>query len=498
MTGPPAQPPFAQPPFARQPVVAAMACYAVLVAALSDGYGFHRDELYFRMLHPALAYVDQPGLTPFLARVFRLIADEPWAVRIPAVIFGTVSIPVVVLITRELGGGRAAQALCAWGYASGTLTLQFGHVLLTASMDLLLWPLITLLVLRAVLRSEARWWLWAGVAVGVSTYNKLLVSLLIISLLAGVLVAGPRRLLLTRPVLLAAGIAVLIAAPLIVYQATHSWPQVTMGRALSQHNAGDTRSQMFPLLLVFLGPPQVPMWFAGVVALLRRPQWRAARFLAVAFPALLVLTFLGGSQVYYPYGLLAVVFAAGCVPTIDFLGRARRWWRPATVIALGVNAVVAVLVALPIIPVTALGSTPIPGINVGVADQVGWPAYARQVAGVWNSLPAADRARAVIVAGNYGEAGSIVRFGRAYGLPRPYSGQNQLYFDARPPDSATVLVVVGGAYYTAVEQFGSCSIRAHLDNGDGVDNEEQGEPVAICRDPRGSWRQMWPHFLHYD
>jgi Dolichyl-phosphate-mannose-protein mannosyltransferase len=187
------------------------------------------------------------------------------------------SLLIVVLITRELGGGRSAQTLCAWGYISG-LPLLFGHVFLTASLDLVFWPLIVLFVVRAVLREEPRWWLWAGVVVGVSTYNKLLVSLLVISLVVGVLLVGPRRLLLSRPVGSAALIALIICAPLIACQATHSWPQVTMGRALSDHNAGDTRTQMWPLMLVFLGPPQVPMWTAGFVALLRRPQWRAVRF----------------------------------------------------------------------------------------------------------------------------------------------------------------------------------------------------------------------------
>jgi hypothetical protein len=169
------------------------------------------------------------------------------------------------------------------------------------------------------------------------------------------------------------------------------------------------------------------------------------------------------------------------------------------VATLAVNAVISMLIALPIVPVSSLGSTPIPAINVASGDQVGWPAYVREVAAVWRSLPAAERAHAVIITGNYGEAGAIVRYGPAMGLPRPYSGQNQLYFDAQPPDSARTAVTVGdNPYSIAREHFGSCEVRGRLDNDVGVDNQEQGEPVAICRDLRGSWRQIWPAFLHYD
>ena len=63
------------------------------------------------------------------------------------------------LITRELGGGRAAQALCAWAYAFAATPLLFGHVMLTSSIDLVVWPLVTLMVIRAVLRADPRWWL---------------------------------------------------------------------------------------------------------------------------------------------------------------------------------------------------------------------------------------------------------------------------------------------------------------------------------------------------
>jgi len=68
-----------------------MAWLAVLPAALlqaavltagSWGYGYHRDELYYRMLPPAWGYVDQPFLTPLLAKVsIRLFGDTVFGLR---------------------------------------------------------------------------------------------------------------------------------------------------------------------------------------------------------------------------------------------------------------------------------------------------------------------------------------------------------------------------------------------------------------------------------
>jgi hypothetical protein len=46
--------------------------------------------------------------------------------------------------------------------------------------------------------------------------------------------------------------------------------------------------------------------------------------------------------------------------------------------------------------------------------------------------------------------------------------------------------------------FNACEVVGRLDNGVGVDNEEQGTPVRICRGRRASWHDLWPSFQHYD
>ena len=322
-------------PLAWWPVATAAASLAVLLTLIGQRYGYHRDELYFRMLPPAWGYTDQPLLTPLLARATQLLADEPWALRIPATVFAVLSVVIVAYLTREVGGGRLAQALAAWGYAYGTFTLNFGHMLMTASADLVVWPLVLLLVIRAVLRQQDRWWWLAGLAVGLSTYNKWLIALLIAAVVGGLLLSGPRKVLVTRAFLGAAGLAVLISLPNLIWQATHGWPQLDMGRALSAHNAETVRLLEIPTLLVMIGPVLFPVCVAGVVALLRRPEWRPVRWLAPATAIMVGLTLVAGSQVHYPYGLVSVIFAVGCVPAAEFARRGpaqlnlspRRWRR---------------------------------------------------------------------------------------------------------------------------------------------------------------------------
>jgi dolichyl-phosphate-mannose-protein mannosyltransferase len=475
-----------------------MAAVAALLTVFSNDYGFHRDELYFRMLEPGWGYVDQGPLTPLLVRFFsEHVADEPWAIHLASTAASVVSLLVVVLITRELGGGRAAQTWCAWAYASATIPLIFGHIMITSSLDLVCWPLATLFIMRAVLRSDDRWWIAAAVVVGLSMYNKFLIAMLLVALAAGLALVGPRRVFRSPWVLGSAALALVIGAPNIIYQLVNSWPELEMGRALADHNAGEVRVQMWPFTAILFGPPVTVIWVAGLVAVWRRPDWRPVRFLAVALPVLLALVFLAGTQVYYPEGLLAVFVAAGAIPVSEFVSRSRPW-RAVLGAFVGLNALVSATIALPLIPVSDLGSTPVPDINQAAQDSVGWPAYVRQVARVYANLTPAEQRRTAVIASNYGEAGAIARYGPGEGIPTVYSPHNELYYQSQPPASADIAVAVGGEIDTFRREFRTCTAEGRLDNLVDVDNEEQGLPIAVCRGPRASWPVIWAALQHYD
>jgi hypothetical protein len=217
--------------------------------------------------------------------------------------------------------------------------------------------------------------------------------------------------------------------------------------------------------------------------------------MTVALPVVVLATVAGGAQFYYPLGILAVLLALGCRFVAEWASsRARR-----VVVAggLALNAVVSAGIALPVVPLTVLGSTPIPDINEVVAESVGWPEYVAQVGDV---VSAARRSgeEPVVVTSNYGEAGALARYGPRHGIESVYSGHNHLWSVARPPGDATSAVFVGGVRPGVREAFDACRVEAELDNGLGVDNEEQGAPVTLCTGLRMPWAGLWPRLAHLD
>jgi hypothetical protein len=472
------------PPVAWRRVALPALLVVVVLTVFSNGYGYDRDELYFAMLKPAWGYVDQPPLTPLVAHGLAALYDGgPWLLRIPASLSAAACLVITALVARELGGDAKAQAWTAWGMATTSAVLLFGHVFLTSSFDLVAWPLVSLLVMRAELRDEPRWWLAAGAVAGLATYNKLLVLLLLAGIALGLALVGPRRRLLSPYVWGGAALTVVLGLPNVIYQLTHDLPQLRMGRALSENNAGDVRVDMWVLLLVLLGPPLAVIWAAGLRALWREPR---VRFFVVVVALVVLFTFVSGAQPHYPVFILPIPFAAGIVAMERHLGRV---W--AALFAL--NGAVSLVLGLPLVPVGSVGATPIPDVNLLAQDSVGWPAYVRQVTGVYDALP--DRGAAAVLTSNYGEAGAMDHY-------RPdvpvYSAQNALYDQARPPDTVRTVVVVGGQYPEARAMFDHCEARARLDNGVGVDSEEQGLPIAVCTGPVAPWAVLWPRLHHLD
>ncbi|GAB3166988.1 ArnT family glycosyltransferase [Amycolatopsis sp. NPDC004378] len=488
------------PRFAALPVGIVVAVQAVVLTALSGRYGFHRDELYFVAAghRPDWGYVDNPPITPWLARASTAVFGEtPTGLRVVATLLGMATVVVVTLIAREFGAGRGAQLFTATATVLSAYALVVAHMLATNSADVLLWSLITLFGVKLLRTGDGRWWLAIGAAAGVGLANKWLVLLLLSGLGVGVAIAGPRRVLRTGWLAAGVGIAVVLAAPVVVWQAAHGWPMLTVAGGISEDDGFENRVLFVPMQLVYLSPVLVPVWIAGLVRPWRDPALRWARAVAVAYPVVCVELLVLGGKPYYSVPLLLPLVALGAEPSLRWLARGttRRVLLGAAAV---VCAAVSVLTGLPVVPPAALNG-PLLAVNKEPGEQVGWPEFAQTVAGAWERIPATERDTAVIVAGNYGEAGALEHYGPALGLPQPYS-PHMSYADWGPPPDRLVgpVLVVGGfdRGSPASRLITGCHAVAENHNAEGVDNDEEGTVISLCTltEP---WSTAWPKLRQF-
>jgi Dolichyl-phosphate-mannose-protein mannosyltransferase len=515
------QPPAAAGRFGRTPRLAAASArpgrvprlgIAIIAAAafglemaVSARYGYHRDELYFLAAgqHPAFGYVDQPSLTPLLARITAAATGNTVVgLRVLPALALAALVVLTAAMSRLLGAGRTGQLLAALAAATCAEYLGALHLLTTTAPDFVFWAVTLLLVMRLLASQDPRWWVAIGGCVGVASEAKWNIGFLAGALVIGFAATPSRRLLASRWLLLGAIIAAALAAPDVIWQAAHGWPNFAVFRAL-QGSAGQNRALFWPAQVLYTGLALTPVWVAGLIWSLRSQAARRFRPVAIACTVTIVLQFVLGGKAYYPGAAFTFLFAAGTVPLERWLAArkpAAARIRPAALMSAGMLAAgaIALPIALPVLPARALHTIPLQKINYDLAETIAWPKLVALVANEYDSLSSRQRRQTTILTGNYGEAGAIDRFGAAFGLPQAYSGANSFWLWGPPPAADTSAIAVNVDPVLLRREFAHVRKVATFENGIGVSNDEQGTQIFIVTGLKASWARAWPAFRHYD
>ena len=463
----------------------------LLLLAVAGRYGFHRDELYFitNAEYPAWGYVDHPPITPMLGWLSQgLFGDSLVGLRVlPAVVASGIVFASAGIAT-ELGGGRGAATLTAWTTATTATILAFGHMLTTPTVDVLAWTVSIWVLCHIVRTGDQRWFVPLGAVVGVGLLNKFTVLFAVVAFGGALALLQHRRVLLGRWTIIGAAIALVIWSPNLWWQATNGWPVTELSAGIADE-ATENRLMTVPFQVLFLGPPVAAGVAIGWWRQLRGSALRDSRFISVGFVVLLLLVMLTAGRPYYAAGALPALTAVAAVQLADWC----RGHRVLVSSVIAFNGVVTAVLVLPVLPVAVLVDSPAPAVNAEPLEMIGWPQFVDRIAEEYTRLDDGD-ATAVILTGNYGEAGAIDRFGPKHGLPPAYSGHNSYADFRQPPGSAGPVLVVG--YRAPGDVLAGCRPLGSIVMPHDVDNEEQGAPLWRCDAPRQPWDQLWPSLRH--
>jgi hypothetical protein len=482
-------------------------------ALTGGGYGFHRDELYYLACarHLDWGYVDHP---PFSILVLRLatavLGDSVRAIRLVPAVAGALTLLVVGLLARRLGGGPFAMALAMVAALAAPLYLALDQYYSMNALDLLIWGTSAYLLVLVLRGGAPQLWLALGGVLGVGLENKVSVLWLMFGLAVGLALTPERRHLRTPWPWLAAALALALFLPHVLWQVQHGWPTLEFIR-----NA--TTSKLLPVTFLGFAWRQVvgmlfwsaPVWIAGLAYLLFLPGGRGLRALGWAYLSVFALLALQGtSRVYYLAPAYTWLLAAGGVAIEGRLARAGGWARACVLGALLVFFLVVAPFALPLLPQPTLaarmqgrehrseekgGAGPLPDFFSHMSD---WEEIVAAVAKAHAGLPPEERSRATILASNYGVAGAIDHLGRRYGLPPASSGHNNYWFWGLGGRSGDPSIVIGQSeeelhrWWADVERVGvtQCSYCMPYDNL---------QPIWVARRPLAPLQDRWIEFKSF-
>lgn len=506
--GPPAGGPLpARPPFAAGVVLALAALTLALHVAVNlwTPYGVHRDELLYMAMGERLRLwsMDFPPLIALVSLLQRgLFGDSLVAIRLVPALAGAALVVLAAAAARELGGGRFAQGLAALAVLASPLFLRAGNLFQPVVLDQLWWTLGLLALVALCRTGSPRAWIALGAACGLGLLTKFSILFFGLAVLLAVLVTPHRRALGTPWPWAALLTALLLGAPSLVGQLRLGFPVAGQMSDLQESQLAHVGPAEFVLGQLLLGPA-FGLALLGAGALLAARRMRPFRVVGwscvFAFAILLLLR----GKPYYLGPVYPALFGAGAAQLEPLAGRAARGGAVVLVLAYGL---LVLPMGVPVLPparmaayTARLGADEANRTNTGAverlpqdyADMLGWPEQAAAVARVLHALPPAERARAVVLAGNYGEAGAIDFYGPRLGLPPAVSAAGSYWFFGPGPLPGEVAVAVGIPEAELRRAFREVRPAGRVASPWSVE-EERDLTVYVATGPRGTLQEVWP------
>ena len=479
------------------------------------GFGFFSDEFYYIACSNRLAfgYVDHPPLSILFLRVDRwLFGDSLLSIRLLPALAGGITVILTGLLARRLGAGRYGQLLAQVCVLVAPVYLGGCHLFSMNSFDVLFW-LGTFYVLVLILDGgRPRLWVAFGLLAGLGLQNKISLLFLGFGLMVGLLLTGQRRQILSGWFWLGGLLAGLIFLPYVLWQIPNGWPTLEfMKNARLYKNVKLSFPAFFSGQILQMHPFTFPIWLAGLCLLIFSRAFRRYQALGWCYLSVLVLFVMAGGKSYYLAPAYTMLFAFGAV---WFERRiSRKTIRVGLLAVIIAGGFVSLPLVLPVLPVeehirysAALGQTPNAGgerhevgrLSQYFASMFGWENLVGEVARVYQSLPAEDRAKCGIFCMDYHQAGAVDFLGKRYGLPAASSGHNN-YWLWGPHGSWEVGIVITRSPGELSDFFESVSKRGYIHDDSGyVQPSEDNLSICVVRGPKKPIGTLWLQVKHYD
>ncbi len=487
----------------------AIISYFALIKVLINGafitrYGFQRDELYFIACgrHLSFGYVDHTPMVPWISRLTQVLFGESlFALRIPSLAAGALSVILAGLLVREMGGKRWAQAFVCAIMVAAPAYLRVHSILHIPTFEVVYWTACFLVLARIVNGGNEKLWLLFGAIAGLGILNKPTV----LFLGAGVAVAllfTPLRKHLLRPWVYAGGaIAFLIFLPNLIWQYNHDWATYRFVKQLNEDTMKEIPFVDFMLgQILYMGPLSVFVWVPGLYFLLFSKTGAKYRALGIVCVTVFAIMVIAKAKVYYLAPAYPALFAGGALAWSGLVMN-RRWLQRAAFALPIAGLIWTAPLGLPMLDIE-VAPVAINKMTFGIVDentaheitgdwrdQHGWENTVAEVAKVYQSLSPEDQSKCIIFTRNYGQASAINFFGKQYGLPEARCNAMSYYFWG-PGDRPGDVAIMVGLKPENVGSYAETKIVTTVINEHTI-RWETNIPILLCRTPSKPIQEVW-------
>jgi len=475
------------------------------------GYGFFIDEFYYIACanHPALGYVDHPPLAPIILAIYQFIfGNSLYLIRIIPAMAGSVTIIIVGLITKELGGNKRAQIFAAFCIFASPVYAAIAGFYSMNVFEPLLSSLVFYFLILMIKENNPRRWITIGVLFGLALMNKHTAGIYIFLVIAILLMLPQRKLLFNKWFILCIIISGLIFLPNIIWQIVNDYPSLEFYRNISS----DKNVPVSPLgfvmnQILFFSPFIFPFWITGAAYFLIQKDFRKFRLFGILFINIFLFFILTKTSrpdrlaFIYPIVIPAgVIFFENVITKFSL-----KWVYGIAYICLFLWFIVTAPLALPYLSyenseklTTFLGlNTEIekgkkPKIPQLLADRIGWKEKADMIAKVLQTIPESERSKVMIAGTNYGNSGAFEYYGKKYNFPAVVGSHNNYYLWSKDRLNGEILLQLGtkNKYKELKNLFDVVDSTEAYFNNEYCSPHEQNLTVFICKNPKLRVREI--------
>jgi len=463
-----------------------------------SNFELHRDAYlyYAQSEHLDWGYFSAPPTTALLGKIATLIfGNTTFALRFFPALIGALSIIIIGLAIKELGGRNTAVILACSSFLLSPAYLHVNALFQPVAMDIFYWLFICYLILVLIKRNNPKLWIWIAIVSGFAFLNKYSIVFLLSAFAISLLFSKQRMLFTSKYFIIAMVICLSIIFPNLLWQYRYGFPILDHMAELRETQLVHVKISDFLFDQFLMNIHAIMLWVGALFIILFNKHERQYRLFAFIYLVVITLLILGSGKSYYSLGIYPILFVFGAYFTEKYIKSYLKYLTGFLFILM----FICLYFSIPFdgVPLSTFEKTikkdafrwedgKYHDLPQDMADMTGWKEIGQKVSDIYMSL-GEDRKNCDIWCNHYGQAGAVMFYGKEINIPQPISFNGSFLYWA--PDSLEKDYMIwvhddrGSDMNpdTLLPQlFKSVELKATIDN---KYFRENGTRIYLCRSP---------------